>query len=70
MDKTSKGIVTPVDVYDADGNMTKIEGINSAGDVVIDALWDPRDKQTNDNRVKFRVWAYRMLNQMGYEVKT
>ena len=63
-------IVTPVDVYDADGNLTRIEGINSAGDVVIDALWDPRDEQNNDNRVKFRVWAYRMLNQMGYEVKT
>ena len=70
MKQESGGLVTPVDVYDADGALLRIEGINSAGDTVVDVVWDPLDEQTNDKRVEFRKWAYRMLNQMGYEVKS
>jgi hypothetical protein len=48
----------------------RIEGVNSAGNTVVDVVWDPQDEQTNDKRVEFRKWAYKMLNQMGYEVRS
>jgi hypothetical protein len=70
MENIIKGIViTPMDVYDKEGNLVRIEGIDSTGKAVIDAVWDPNDKQTNENRIKFRTWAYKMLNRMGYEVR-
>jgi hypothetical protein len=58
----------PVDVYDKDGNMTKIEVNTPSGEHIFDFLWDPTDEQTNENRVKFREWAYRILKQKDYEV--
>lgn len=48
----------PVDVYDKDGNLTKIEFIGADGEHIIDAVWDPTDEQTSENRIKFREWAY------------
>jgi hypothetical protein len=61
-------IAIPVDVYDKDGNMSKIEFNEKSGDHIFDVLWDPRDEQTSENRIKFRKWAYRMIEQKGYEV--
>jgi hypothetical protein len=58
----------PVDVYDKDGNMIKIEVNTPSGEHILDFLWDHRDEQTNENRVKFREWAYRILKQKDYEV--
>jgi len=58
----------PVDVYDKEGNMLKIEFNDGNGDHVVDAHWDPLDEQTSENRIEFRKWAYTMLNRKGYEV--
>jgi hypothetical protein len=58
----------PIDVYDKEGNLTKIEVQDAAGAHVLDFLWDHRDEQTSENRIKFREWAYRLLEQKDYEV--
>lgn len=60
--------VIPVDVYDKEGNMVRIEFNDINGEHVIDAVWDPADEQTSENRVKFREWAYRFIQQKDYEV--
>ena len=62
--------VNPIDVYDKDGNLTHIEVLTPSGEFVMQILWDEHDEQTSENRVKFREWTYRMLSQLGYEVKT
>lgn len=58
----------PVDVYDKDGNMLRIEFSDGEGKHVIDAQWDESDEQTSENRVLFREWAYKWIEQKGYEV--
>jgi len=58
----------PVDVYDKDGNMVRIEFNDMDGNHIIDAQWDPTDEQTSENRSKFREWAYRFIQQKDYEV--
>ena len=59
----------PIDVYDSDGNMTKIEVNDASGEHLLDFVWDPSDDQTSENRVKFREWVYNFLKQnKGYEV--
>jgi len=59
----------PVDVYDRDGNLMRIEFNTTSGDHIIDAIWDPTDEQTSENRSKFREWAYKWIEQKEYEVK-
>lgn len=56
-----------VDVYDKDGNMTKIEAFTKSGDFIFQALWDPNDEQTSDKREAFRKWARTMAERMGYK---
>ena len=59
----------PIDVYDSEGNLTKIEFVDAEGVHIIDAQWDENDEQTSENRVNFREWAYRHLSEnMKYEV--
>ena len=58
----------PIDVYDKDGNMVKIEFNEGTGEHIIDAIWDPIDPQTAKNREAFRKWAYTMIERKGYEV--
>jgi len=59
----------PVDVYDKDGNMTKIEVNDPSGNHIVDFLWDEREEQTSENRQRFREWAYEFLRQnKGCEV--
>ncbi len=58
----------PVDVYDKDGNMLKIEFNDGTGEHIIDAIWDETDPQTAKNREAFRRWAYKMLENKGYEI--
>ena len=60
--------VIPTDVYDSNGDMLKIEFYNEAGTFEIEAVWDPEDEQTSENREKLRKWAYKMVKQLGYEV--
>jgi len=68
MTESNKEIVIPTDVYDKEGNMVKIEFYTKSGEFVIEAVWDPKDPQDSEHRVFFRKWAYKMLNQLGYEV--
>lgn len=58
----------PIDVYDAEGHLTKIEAQGADGEHVLDFLWDPRDEQNSKNREEFRKFVYRFLEQKGYEV--
>lgn len=61
--------VIPMDVYDKDGNLTHIEVTDNKGEFVMQFLWDEHDEQTSENRIAFREWAYRHLEQsQGYEV--
>jgi len=58
----------PVDVYDRDGNMLRIEFNELSGEHIIDAVWDPMDAQTSENREAFRKWAYNFVRNKDYEV--
>ena len=59
----------PVDVYDKDGNMTKIEVNDVSGNHIVDFVWDEHDEQTSQKRQEFREWAYKFLREnKGYEV--
>ena len=58
----------PVDIYDKEGNMVKIEFNDGEGNHVCDALWDPTDPQTSKNREAFRKWSYHMMEQKGYKL--
>lgn len=60
-------IVIPTDIYE-DGDLIKIEFYDEAGDFVVQAMWDESDKQSSENRIKFRGWSYRMVEQLGYRV--
>ena len=68
---TNKGTIVkiiPTEIFDKDGNVTAIEFYNELGTFEFQALWDPRDEQTNENREAFRKWSYRMAEQQKYEV--
>jgi hypothetical protein len=56
----------PTDVYDKEGNLTKIEFSDGEGEHIVDVVWDETDAQTSENRESFRKWAYTMLEQKGY----
>ena len=56
----------PVDVYDKDGNMLRIEFSDGEGEHIVDVVWDETEEQTSKNRENFRRWAYTMLEQKGY----
>lgn len=54
--------------YHDKAGMTKIECNKPSGEHILDALWDPTEKQTPENRIKFRNWTVGMLKRKGYEV--
>jgi hypothetical protein len=58
----------PVDVYDKDGNMIRVEFNDTNGNHIIDAVWDPADEQTSEKREAFRKWAYEFIKNKDYEV--
>lgn len=61
--------VIPIDVYDKDGNLIRIDVQDASGEFVMQFLWDPTDEQTSKNRELFRRWAYRHLEKnLNYEV--
>lgn len=64
----SKGRAIPVDVYDKEGNMIKIEFNDLNGEHIVDAVWDETDEQTSNNRTLFRKWAYNHLRNQGWEI--
>jgi hypothetical protein len=52
-----------IDIYDKDGNMVRIEAYDSKGDFIMQALWDPTDEQTSENRIKLREWFNKHLER-------
>ena len=60
--------VTLTDVYDEKGDMLRIEAHDLEGEFVIQAVWDPTDEQTSENREEFRKWFYRMLKNKEYQL--
>lgn len=56
----------PIDVYDKDGNMLRVEFHDGEGEHIIDAIWEETDEQTSENRTAFRKWAYNLIEQKGY----
>lgn len=64
-------IAIPTDIYDKDGNLVRIEVMNTNGEHIADFLWDARDEQTSENRTKFREWVYNFLTKnKQFEVMT
>jgi hypothetical protein len=64
----TKGKAIPTDVYDKEGNMTKIEFNDGKGEFILQFLWDERDDQTSENRTAFRKWAYRWMEDKGWNI--
>ncbi len=64
----SKGRAIPVDVYDKDGDMLRVEFSDASGNHIVDAVWDPTDEQNSENRAQFRKWAYNHLRNQGWEI--
>jgi len=60
--------VIPTDILDNDGNLEKIEFYDELGGFQFQAVWDPSEEQTADNRREFRKWANGMAKRMDYEV--
>jgi len=60
--------VIPTDVFDDAGNLEKVEFYDELGGFQFQAMWDPSDEQTADNRREFREWAETMAERMDYEV--
>jgi len=48
--------------------MLRIEAHDLEGEFVIQAVWDPTDEQTSENREEFRKWFYRMLKNKEYQL--
>ena len=60
--------VIPTDVLDKEGNLEKIEFYDELGGFQFQAMWDPADEQSADNRREFREWSINMAKRMDYEV--
>ena len=60
--------VIPTEVLGKDGNLEKIEFYDELGGFQFQAMWDPNDEQSADNRREFREWAKKMAKRMDYEV--
>lgn len=62
-------IAIQLEHHDKDGNLVKIEVIESGGEHIADFLWDPTDPQDHEHRVEFRKWVNRHLRTKGYQVE-
>jgi len=61
--------VYPIDMYDKDGNLERIEFFDEiTNEFQFQAIWDDRDAQTYANRQEFREWASHMAKQMGFSI--
>lgn len=60
----------PVEVFNEEGDLLRIEFYDMNGEHIIDALWDQTDPQDMEHRVAFRSWAYKHLENKDYSVMT
>jgi hypothetical protein len=60
--------VISTDILDKAGNLERVEFYDELGGFQFQAMWDPTDEQTADNRREFREWAETMAKRMDYEV--
>jgi len=60
--------VKPTEIFNDKGDLLKIEFHTLRGQFVLEAVWDERDAQTNENREAFRKWAYHMMGNKKYKV--
>jgi hypothetical protein len=61
--------VYPVDIYDKDGNLLRIEFLNkNTNEFEFQAEWDDRDAQTHEKREEFRKWSAFMAKRLGFEI--
>jgi len=58
----------PTDVYDKDGNMLSIEFHDGQGGFILQCLWDETEPQNSENRIKFRQWAYKWMEDRDWVV--
>ena len=60
--------VIQTEVFDADGNLLKIEVQEAdSGKHVVDIMWDEREEQNQDTRAEFRKWASRIIRSKNLE---
>ena len=64
----SMGVANLYDIHDKDGNLTRIEVVDSEGEFVFDILWDENDSQSQENRDNFRKWSKEVVRRYGYIV--
>lgn len=61
----------PVRVYDKENDkLQRIEFYDTDSNFVIQAIWDTRDEHTPRNLTNFQNWAYKLMQDKGYEVAT
>jgi hypothetical protein len=66
--KDSMGVANLYDIHDKDGNLTRIEVVDSEGEFVFDIIWDENDSQSQENRANFRRWSKEVVRRYGYIV--
>ena len=66
--KDSMGVANLYDIHDKDGNLTRIEVVDSEGEFVFDIIWDENDSQSQENRNNFRRWSKEVVRRYGYIV--
>ena len=64
----SMGVANLYDIHDMDGNLMRIEVVDSKGEFVFDIVWDERESQTKQNRDNFRKWSKEVVRRYGYIV--
>jgi len=62
------GVANLYDIHDKDGNLTRIEVVDSKGEFIFDIVWDDREAQTQENRANFRKWSKEVVRRYGYIV--
>ena len=60
----------PVEVFNKEGDLMRIEFYDLNGEHIVDAIWDQNDPQDSEHRVSFRSWAYKHLENKDYSVTT
>jgi len=64
----TKGKAIPVDVYNKEGQMLRIEFYDGLGDFILQCNWDETEDQTSENRIAFRTWAYKWMTDRDWVV--